>query len=87
MPSIQVEHRMAPPDFARALGAVAGNAFAAEPTLHQSASFRMPNRDRGARASITSAPGTHPGGGIPGVLIGAAVTRGGGNRLRGGTRR
>ena len=43
---IVVEHRMTPLDFARELGAVWGNAFAVEPTLHQSAYFRPPNRDR-----------------------------------------
>ena len=37
---------MTPLDFARELGAVWGNAFAVEPTLHQSAYFRAPNRDR-----------------------------------------
>ena len=42
--SVVVEHRMAPPDFAREFGAVDGNAFAVEPTLHQSAYFRAPNR-------------------------------------------
>ena len=44
--SVRVEHRMTPLDFARDLGAVWGNAFAVEPTLHQSAYFRQPNRDR-----------------------------------------
>ena len=44
--AVRVEHRMTPLDFARDLGAVWGNAFAVEPTLHQSAYFRHPNRDR-----------------------------------------
>ena len=37
---------MTPVDFERELGAACGNAFAIEPTLHQSAYFRQPNRDR-----------------------------------------
>jgi phytoene desaturase len=72
--SIRVEHRMAPPDFARDLGAVDGNAFAVEPTLHQSAWLRPPNRIRGVHGAYHVGGGTHPGAGIPGVLLGAEVT-------------
>jgi phytoene desaturase len=74
--SVQVEHRMAPPDFASRFGAVDGNAFAIEPTLHQSAYFRAPNRVPGVRGLYHVGGGTHPGAGIPGVLMGAAVTAG-----------
>jgi phytoene desaturase len=72
--SVRVEHRMAPPDFARQFDAVDGNAFAVEPTLHQSAYFRAPNRIRGIRGAYHVGGGTHPGAGIPGVLLGAEVT-------------
>jgi len=72
--AVQVEHRMAPPDFAREFGAVDGNAFAIEPTLHQSAYFRAPNRVRGVTGMYHVGGGTHPGAGIPGVLLGAGVT-------------
>ena len=72
--SIVVEHRMTPPDFASELGAAWGNAFAVEPTLHQSAYFRQPNRDRRVRGLYFAGGGTHPGAGVPGVLLGAAVT-------------
>ena len=74
--SIAVEHRMTPGDFARELGAVDGNAFAIEPTLTQSAYFRVPNRDRGLAGLYHVGGGTHPGAGIPGVLMGAEVTAG-----------
>jgi len=74
--AIRVEHRMAPPDFARELGAVDGNAFAVEPTLHQSAYFRAPNRVGGVSGVYHVGGGTHPGAGIPGVLLGAEVTAG-----------
>ena len=74
--SVRVEHRMAPPDFAHRLGAVDGNAFAVEPTLHQSAYFRAPNRVRGVQGLYHVGGGTHPGAGIPGVLLGAQVTAG-----------
>ncbi len=65
---------MTPEDFARDLGAVDGNAFAVEPTLHQSASLRPPNRDRRLRGLYHVGGGTHPGAGIPGVLLGAEIT-------------
>jgi phytoene desaturase len=74
--SVRVEHRMTPVDFERELGAVDGNAFAVEPTLHQSAYFRTPNRDRGLTGLYHVGGGTHPGAGIPGVLMGAEVTAG-----------
>ena len=74
--AVLVEHRMTPLDFARDLGAVWGNAFAVEPTLHQSAYFRQPNRDRRLAGLYFAGGGTHPGAGVPGVLMGAAVTAG-----------
>jgi phytoene desaturase len=72
--SIAVEHRRTPVDFARRFGAVTGNAFSIEPTLHQSALMRPPNRVRGVQGMYHVGAGTHPGAGIPGVLLGAAVT-------------
>ena len=72
--SVRVEHRMTPVDFERELGAAWGNAFAVEPTLHQSAYFRQPNRDRHVAGMYHVGGGTHPGAGIPGVLMGARVT-------------
>jgi phytoene desaturase len=75
-PSVRVEHRMTPLDFERELGAADGNAFAVEPTLHQSAWLRPPNRDRRVEGLYRVGGGTHPGAGIPGVLLGAEVTAG-----------
>src|SRR4051794_27825188 len=74
--SVRVEHRMTPVDFERELGAAWGNAFAVEPTLHQSAYFRTPNRDRRVGGLYHVGAGTHPGAGVPGVLLGAKVTAG-----------
>jgi phytoene desaturase len=74
--SVRVEHRMDPTDFERELGARWGNAFAIEPTLHQSAYFRPPNRHRHTRGLYLTGGGTHPGAGIPGALLGAEVTAG-----------
>jgi phytoene desaturase len=72
--AVRVEHRMTPVDFERELGAVDGNAFSLEPTLRQSAAFRPPNRVRGVRGMYHVGAGTHPGAGIPGVLLGADLT-------------
>jgi phytoene desaturase len=74
--AVRVEHRMTPVDFARELGAAWGNAFSIEPTLSQSAYFRQPNRDRRVRNVYYVGGGTHPGAGVPGVLMGARVTAG-----------
>jgi phytoene desaturase len=74
--AVRVEHRMTPADFERELGAVDGNAFAIEPTLQQSAYLRAPNRVRGVAGMYHVGGGTHPGAGIPGVLMGAGVTAG-----------
>jgi len=71
-----VEHRMTPEDFERDLGAAWGNAFAIEPTLQQSAWLRPHNRDDRLRGLYLVGGGTHPGAGIPGVLLGAEVTAG-----------
>jgi phytoene desaturase len=73
--AIRVEHRMTPLDFARELGAVDGNAFAIEPTLHQSAYFRAPNRVRGVAGMYHVGGGTHPGAGIPGARARRPVVR------------
>jgi len=74
--SVRVEHRMTPADFRDELGALEGNAWAMEPTLHQSASLRPPNRDKRVRGLYRVGGGTHPGAGIPGVLLGAEITAG-----------
>jgi phytoene desaturase len=74
--SIRVEHRMTPENFRDELGAELGNAFATEPTLHQSAWFRQHNRSGLARGLYHVGGGTHPGAGVPGVLLGAEVTAG-----------
>ena len=74
--AVSVEHRMTPLDFQNELGAAWGNAFALEPTLQQSAYFRQPNRDRSLRGLYFVGGGTHPGAGIPGVLMGAEITAG-----------
>ncbi len=74
--AIVVERRMTPADFRSRLGAWQGNAFGPEPTLHQSAWFRQHNRDDHVDGLYHVGAGTHPGAGIPGVVLGAEVTAG-----------
>ena len=64
--SVVVEHRMAPPDFAREFGAVDGNAFAVEPTLHQSRVLPRAQPRPRVRGLYHVGGGTHPGRGDPG---------------------
>jgi phytoene desaturase len=64
----------APPDFARDLNAHLGSAFSLEPTLLQSAYFRVHNRDDTIGNLYFVGAGTHPGAGIPGVVGSAKAT-------------
>lgn len=72
--SLRFERSWTPVDFKSRLRARLGNAFGPEPTLLQSAYFRQPNRDRQVKGLYHVGAGTHPGAGIPGVLLGAEVT-------------
>jgi len=74
--AITVERAWTPLDFRDRFGAVHGNAFGPEPILFQSAYFRQPNRDRRLSGLYYVGAGTHPGAGIPGVLMTASVTAG-----------
>jgi phytoene desaturase len=72
--SIVVEHHQTPLDFRDELRSPAGNGFGPEPTLLQSTYFRQHNRDARLGNLYYVGAGTHPGAGIPGVLLGAEVT-------------
>ncbi len=64
----------APNDFSRDLNAHLGSAFSLEPTLQQSAYFRVHNRDDHIPNLYFVGAGTHPGAGIPGVVGSAKAT-------------
>jgi phytoene desaturase len=72
--SIEVEHRFTPLDFRDQLGSYLGSAFSLEPTLAQSAYLRPHNRAGRPRGLYLAGAGTHPGAGIPGVLLSAEIT-------------
>jgi phytoene desaturase len=64
---------MTPADFEHTLRSVDGAAFGPEPLLTQSAWFRYHNRSPDVAGLYFVGAGTHPGGGIPGVLCSAKV--------------
>ncbi len=72
--SIVSEHTFTPLDFASELRSHLGAAFSIEPTLFQSAYFRPHNRSSDIGGLYFVGAGTHPGAGIPGVLLSADIT-------------
>jgi phytoene desaturase len=72
--SIEVMEMFTPDDFLSTLNSFLGNGFSIEPRLTQSALFRPHNRSEDVRRLYLVGAGTHPGGGVPGVLLGAEAT-------------
>jgi phytoene desaturase len=64
---------MTPVDFENDLLSVHGAGFGLEPVLTQSAWFRPHNRSEDVENLFLVGAGTHPGGGLPGVLSSARV--------------
>jgi phytoene desaturase len=74
--SIDVRHVFTPRDFEEQLNATWGNAFAIEPRFTQTAWFRPHNRSEDVKRLYLVGAGTHPGAGVPGVLLSAETTYG-----------
>jgi phytoene desaturase len=72
--NIEVLEMFTPADFQTELLSLYGNAFSIEPRLTQSAYFRPHNRSEDIRGLYFVGAGTHPGGGVPGVLLSAEGT-------------
>ena len=72
--SIVTERTFTPLDFASELRSYLGAAFSIEPTLLQSAYLRPHNRSKEIDGLYFVGAGTHPGAGIPGVLLSANIT-------------
>jgi phytoene desaturase len=64
---------LTPHEFEHELRSADGAAFGPEPLLTQSAYFRYHNRSRDVKGLYFVGAGTHPGGGVPGVLSSARV--------------
>ena len=71
---ITVRRTFTPLDFESRYHAYQGSAFSLEPTLTQSAYFRVHNRDAQIGGLYFVGAGTHPGAGIPGVIGSAKAT-------------
>ena len=72
--AIEVQHVFTPDDFATRYNATLGNAFGIEPRLTQTAWFRPHNRSEEVDGLYLVGAGTHPGAGVPGVVLSAAAT-------------
>jgi phytoene desaturase len=71
---LEVLHWFTPEDFAHQLCTPHGSAFSIEPRLLQTAYFRPHNRSEDIKGLYLVGAGTHPGAGLPGVLLSAEAT-------------
>lgn len=74
--ALEVLHIFTPDDFESELNATYGNAFAVEPRLTQTAYLRPQNRSEDVDGLYLVGAGTHPGAGVPGVILSAETTYG-----------
>jgi phytoene desaturase len=72
--NLEVLKVFTPDDFGSELNATLGNAFAIEPRFTQTAWFRPHNRSEDVDGLYLVGAGTHPGAGVPGVLLSAETT-------------
>jgi len=72
--NIEVLETYTPEDFSTQRNNYLGSAWGLEPKLTQSASFRPGNRHGQIDALYTVGASTHPGAGVPGVLLTAEAT-------------
>lgn len=83
---LEVLEIMTPDDFEQDLSSYVGNAFGIEPKLTQTAWFRPHNASEDVDGLYFVGAGTHPGAGVPGVLLSAeaamnAIRRDEGSRV------
>lgn len=71
---IEVKARYTPMDFQQQRNCTYGSAWGPEPVLWQTAVLRPPNRSRRLPNLFLVGAGTHPGAGVPGVLLSAKAT-------------
>ncbi len=71
--NIAVMRERTPVDFRDVLGSERGAAFSIEPLLFQSAYFRPHNRSEDVGKLYIAGAGTHPGAGVPGVLLAGQI--------------
>jgi phytoene desaturase len=69
--NLEVRRVFTPDDFESQLSAWQGNAFGLEPRLSQTGYFRPHNRSEDVKGLYFTGAGTHPGAGVPGVMLSA----------------
>lgn len=72
--NIEVERTYSPLDFSRDRNSYLGTPWGMEPVLLQTAYFRPHNKSEDFENLYLVGAGTHPGGGIPGVMLSAEAT-------------
>jgi phytoene desaturase len=72
--NIEVLETFAPTDFEKVRNSFLGTPWGMEPYLLQTAVFRPHNRSEDVKGLYFVGAGTHPGAGLPGVLLTAEVT-------------
>jgi len=72
--NIEVLEIFTPEDFAQKRNSFLGTPWGLEPQLTQTAVFRPHNRSEDVKGLYFAGAGTHPGAGLPGVLLTAEVT-------------
>ncbi len=72
--NLDVCEMFTPNDFESELNAFVGNAFSVEPRIFQTAFFRPHNRSEDVKSLYIVGAGTHPGAGVPGVMLSAEAT-------------
>ena len=72
--AIEVQHLFTPSDFESQYNSTLGNAFGIEPRITQTAWFRPHNRSEDIDGLYLVGAGTHPGAGVPGVVLSASAT-------------
>ncbi|MFW9831508.1 MAG: phytoene desaturase family protein [Candidatus Thorarchaeota archaeon] len=72
--NLEVCEVFTPQDFEHELNAYKGNAFQLQPLMRQSGWFRPHNRSRDIKGLYIAGAGTHPGAGVPSVLLSGKIT-------------
>jgi len=72
--NIEIERYYTPVDFQNERNSYLGTPWGMEPTLLQSAYFRPHNKSEDFKNLYLVGAGTHPGAGLPGVMLGASAT-------------
>lgn len=73
--NIEVEEYITPVDFEKMRNSYLGTPWGMEPILLQTAYFRPHNKSEDFKNLYLVGAGTHPGGGLPGVMLSAEATK------------